>query len=657
MSLQKLLLCLCLILSGSGFAQSEEELLQQLSEETNDSLRFYIYRDLGYIYEFGDTLKAMEYYRKGFEIAESLQSELLLSMAWLDFGSVQFNVKNYEKAIIYYKKSVQHALKSGDYKRVGVANVNLGNTFHNLHEADSAAFYCLKAVEAQEQAGDSLNMALTYSTLAIIFEDYDRLDEAIRYADIGKKISTDIHFVRGYLGSTITKAVVYNKKDMIAEMDAEINSALAAFDDFDHDYYKASFYQNISGLYLDNQRYELANTYADSSLKYFEGQEQSYMAASIWMSKGLALIKLGQVTEGMVYLNKALPIALESRDWQVVREIYLNFSDIYSNKGDWRSAYKFHQLFAQYKDSTHLEAIAQNAAELSARFRTEKQQIELDRLARENEIKELEADQQRKRWWVTVAIAFLITAILLLMFLNQRRKAIISRQQEAMQREQIKLMETERQVVVLDSMLKGEENERSRVAKDLHDGVGSLLSGVKLSLASMQGNMIIREDQARIYERSLKQLDDAIAEMRRVAHNMMPEVLLHSGLIQATTNLTRSIAESAGIEVHFEHHDFQSRLPSDYEIILYRLIQELLNNAIKHSGATAIIVQLSVFEKTVNLVVEDNGKGFDIDLWENSKGMGFHNLKNRVNYFKGKIDVKSSPDEGTSFLIEFKLPE
>lgn len=657
MSLQKLLFSLCLILSVSGIAQSEEELLQQLPEETNDSLRFYIYRDLGYIYEFGDSLKAMEYYRKEFQIAEKLKSDLLLSMAWLDFGSVQFNVSNYNQAISYYKKSLHHAVKSGDYKRIGVVNVNLGNTFHNLHLVDSSAYYCLNAIKAQEIAGDSMNMALTYSTLAILFEDHDRLDEALWYANSGKKISTALNFARGYLGCAVTTAVVYNKKGMIAEMDSEIQSALAVFDQFDHDYYKAGFYQNLSGLYLDNQRYDLANTYADSSLKYIEGQDQSYMAASIWMSKGLALIKLGKESEGMVYLNKALPIALESGDWQVVREIYLNFSDIYSNNGDWRSAYQYHQLFTQYKDSTHLEAIAENAAELSARFQTEKQQIELARLARENEIREIESEQQRKRWWATVAIAVLATVILLLMFLNQRRKAIISRQQEVIQREQIKVMETERQVVVLDSMLKGEENERSRVAKDLHDGVGSLLSGVKLSLASMQGNMIIREDQARIYERSLKQLDDAIAEMRRVAHNMMPEVLLHSGLIQATTNLTRSIAESAGIEIHFEHHDFKSRLPSDYEIILYRLIQELLNNAIKHSGASAIIVQLSVFENTINLVVEDNGKGFDIALWENSKGMGFHNLKNRVNYFKGKIDVKSNPDEGTSFLIEFKLPE
>jgi two-component system NarL family sensor kinase len=639
------------------YAQTEEELIVQLEQETDDSLKFYIYRDLGYIYEFGDSAKAMDYYRKGFDIAKRKNSPYLLSMTWLDFGSVQFNSKQFEKAVVYYKKSLEYAQKSGNYKRMGVANVNIGNAKYYLNEIDSAASYALNAIRAQEMASDTLNMAITYSTLSIFYEDHDRLEESLKYAEECKKLSLAIDFHRGYSGACLTAGVVYLKLGNKEAMEKEIQKALLKFDKIDHPYYKASYFQNISGLYYDTEQYELANRYADSSLVYFENQDESYMTASVWMSKGLALIKLGKGKEGMTYLNKALPLALETKDWQVVREIYLDLSDIEAQQGNWNKAFEYSRLYGQYKDSTHLDDIAKNAAELSARFNAEKQQIELERLARENELKAYESVQQRRRWWVTLFIAVLALVILLLMYIIQRRKTVISKQQEAIQREQIKLFETERQVVVLDSMLKGEENERSRVAKDLHDGVGSLLSGVKLSLASMQGNMIIREDQARIYERSLQQLDDAIAEMRRVAHNMMPEVLLNSGLIQATTNLTHSIAESSGIEIHFEHHDFKSRLPSDYEIILYRLIQELLNNVIKHAEASKIIVQLSLFEDIVNLVVEDNGKGFDSKLWENSTGMGFHNLKNRVNYFKGKIDVKSSPDEGTSFLIEFKLPE
>ncbi len=121
-----------------------------------------------------------------------------------------------------------------------------------------------------------------------------------------------------------------------------------------------------------------------------------------------------------------------------------------------------------------------------------------------------------------IAILFVL-ALTALSFL-QRRKNLILRQKEAITLEQLNRFESEKQVVVLDSMLKGEESERSRVAKDLHDGAGSLLRGVKLSLSSLEGNMFIREDHARLFDRSLHQLDDAITEMRRVAQNMMPEI-------------------------------------------------------------------------------------------------------------------------------------
>lgn len=642
------------LFSSIVFAQSEHELLLQFKKEKNDSLKFYFQRDLGYLYEFEDSAKAMRYYRQNMAIADKLNDPYLKSMAWLDYGNVQFNFNNYPKSILYFIKSHDFSSEAKDHRRMGIANLNTGNALYKLGKFDIATKYILQAIKDQEIAKDSSSMALSYSNLAILFEDMGKLDDALNYVQKCKNICQSIYNLRYYTGACITEAIIWRKKGNNAEMQRNIEQAADGTKLVDHDFYKAGFYQNISGLYFDSEQFLKANQYADSSLKYFYLSGNSPESAAILMSKGLSLLKLNQMQEGKKFLDQALKLALKAKDWQSIREIYLCFSDLSANNGDWMSAYKYQKLYDQFKDSTYRSDLLEKSSELAAKFNSEKQQIELDRLSDEIELKTLKEKTQNRNWWFVFSLVIFVLIIFILLFIYQKRKSQLIQKSAELKEEKIRRFEKEKQITVLDSMLKGEENERSRVAKDLHDGVGSLLSGVKLSLASMNGNMIINEQQARIYEKSLRQLDDAISEMRRVAHNMMPAVLVNSGLIQATEQLTNSLSESTQIHIHFEHHQFQQRLPNEYEVIIYRIIQELLNNSIKHAQANEIIVQLNFSKSNVHLVVEDNGNGFDMKLWENSSGMGFHNLKNRVAYLNGKINVRSN-SEGTSFLIEFDL--
>ena len=199
------------------------------------------------------------------------------------------------------------------------------------------------------------------------------------------------------------------------------------------------------------------------------------------------------------------------------------------------------------------------------------------------------------------------------------------------------------------------EVERSRLARDLHDGLGGMLSGIKLNLASMRGNIILPEKDTIVFSNSILQLDNAIGEMRRVAHNMMPESLLKFGLLESVQNFCDSLNESGVIHLHFEHFRFDERLNHDLEITTYRMIQELVNNSIKHSGCKKIIIQLSKNEDNIQLIVEDDGKGFDVAKLKEISGMGYQNLNNRVGYLKGNINTKSNQENGTSVLIEFPI--
>ena len=216
-------------------------------------------------------------------------------------------------------------------------------------------------------------------------------------------------------------------------------------------------------------------------------------------------------------------------------------------------------------------------------------------------------------------------------------------------------LQQEKQLFGSNSVLKGQEEERSRLAKDLHDGLGGLLSGIKFTLNSMTGNQVISEQNSNVFNRALGQLDNAISELRRVAHSMMPEALLKFGLKDALQDYCEGINQSGKLEVNFEAWGLEERQEQSIEVSLYRIVQELLNNTMKHAEATKAHVQLVQNENLLTLTVEDNGKGFDSHNLQTNKGAGITNVESRVAYLNGKMDIKSDPSHGTSIEVQIMI--
>jgi two-component system, NarL family, sensor kinase len=241
---------------------------------------------------------------------------------------------------------------------------------------------------------------------------------------------------------------------------------------------------------------------------------------------------------------------------------------------------------------------------------------------------------------ILAGIIYLVFIAGLFLFIFQYRKRKI-------------IHEKEKQILAMDSIIQGQELERSRMARDLHDGLGGMLSGIKLNLSAMKGNMIVHENDAQLFNKSIVQLDNAIAEMRRVAHNMMPEALLKFGLTEAVQDYCDGINESNLVKIKFTTIGFNQALEKSTEVILYRIIQELSNNAIKHAAAKNIFIQLDKHEQGITLTVEDDGKGFDTA--QITKGAGLQNIQSRIDYLKGSMEIHSTPGEGSTFIIEIPL--
>ncbi|RYF86921.1 MAG: sensor histidine kinase, partial [Chitinophagaceae bacterium] len=241
-----------------------------------------------------------------------------------------------------------------------------------------------------------------------------------------------------------------------------------------------------------------------------------------------------------------------------------------------------------------------------------------------------------------------LLVILLLLFVNFRH-------QRKLQKQRINELETEKQLTATEAVLKGEEQERSRLAKDLHDGLGGMLSGIKYSFNAMKGNLIMTPDNAQAFERSMDMLDSSIKEMRRVAHNMMPEALVKFGLDAALKDFCNDINQSGALKVSYQSIGMEKAdIHQTIAITIYRIVQELLNNSIKHAEATAAVVQLAKENDQLSITVEDDGKGFDVASLQQVQGIGWNNIQNRVEILKGKLDVQSTPGAGTSVFIEIK---
>jgi signal transduction histidine kinase len=185
-----------------------------------------------------------------------------------------------------------------------------------------------------------------------------------------------------------------------------------------------------------------------------------------------------------------------------------------------------------------------------------------------------------------------------------------------------------------------------------------MLSGIKFSLSNMKENLIMTPDNARAFERSLDMLDSSIKEMRRVAHNMMPEILVKYGLNVALREFCNEIDRSGAIHVRYQELDMdKTKIEDTTAVSIYRIVQELVNNSIKHAAAENVLVQAHASEqgKMLTITVEDDGKGFDTNILKNVSGIGWSNIQNRVDFLRGKIDINSAQGKGTSVLVEINI--
>lgn len=279
--------------------------------------------------------------------------------------------------------------------------------------------------------------------------------------------------------------------------------------------------------------------------------------------------------------------------------------------------------------------------------RLESQQRAQDILTVQNELSY--KDKITRNYGILAASLFMLLLVLAYAF-QQRSKTM--RQKEELH---TVMLEKERQnskISNLTAMLEGQEQERGRLARDLHDGLGGLLSGTKINLSQVV-DRIHRPERIEV-EQSLSQIDSAVNELRRVAHNLMPDLLKKYGLEESLLDYAARMT-NPNLEVSTQFLHYTGRLSEEQQLIIYRIIQELVNNAVKHAHADQILIQVVEEDDKLAVTVEDNGQGFDVQSAQEKKSAGLLNIQSRISFLKGNLDIQSSSQLGTTVEIDFPI--
>jgi signal transduction histidine kinase len=337
-------------------------------------------------------------------------------------------------------------------------------------------------------------------------------------------------------------------------------------------------------------------------------------------------------------------------------KLYRSLSDIYDRLNDYKMAYIFESKYAELNDSI-LQKSREEALENAAiKHDVEQTKKDMAILQVENTMIEQKNKNQSTALYIMAAG---LTLLLILIYYTVRfytqkisTDKIISQQNEEINNQKIRELEDEVKINSMQSMIEGQEIERERIAKDLHDSLGGLLSTIKLQFDSV-GSKNNGMRNVKEYVKANKLLDTAVSEVRSISHNLQPGALMNLGLVPAIKDLINRFDDENYPEIDFQYYGLPEKIDNMVALSIYRIVQELFHNSIKHSKAKEILLQINKVNDEIIIQFEDDGTGFEIEKLKN-KGMGLENIQSRINYLKGSMEFDSAPGEGTSYLIHLK---
>ena len=656
--MRRLLLFIILFIFMLGAASGQktwenerDSLLNVLSHSRQDSNAAMTMIYLGAQYAYNQQDSGLYYLRKAYELSRRVHYIRGMVNGLSVQAGILADQYKLAEAIALDSEAIAISAKA-NYKK-GLASVynNIAIAYDRLGDDVTSIDYYLKAIAINQEVHDDHNLSMGYSNIAGVYNNLKEYEKAYSYSLKGILLGRQVGYVTavesGYIN--LGSALIPLKK---------LDTALLVLDDArriakdNNDYDIADQALNdMCDIYRQRRQLGLLKISATGMLNF--AQSVNERQGIFYGLGGLYFYYLlsKEYDQATVYCRRLLTLAREEKVNKYLSEAYQDAATLELAQGHLDNYFRYNDLKDSIDGLLLSDKVLQNTQVLETRFSLHQKQSEIDDLQKQQRIAELVVRQQHL---VNAVLGGIVAVIVLIAFLyrrNYRQKKRLLEKDAMLKQQKIAELEKEKQLLAAEAVLQGQTEERSRLAKDLHDGLGSILSGVKYSFTNMKRNLIPEATEA--FDRGMVMLDKSIHELRRVAHNMMPEALMKFGLDTALKDFCQSIDLSGAIKLTYSSFDInETSIPDTRAVAIYRIVQELVNNILKHAEATTALVQLVRKEDALSIAVEDDGKGFDVAILKDNEGIGYLNLQNRVAWLNGTIDIQTEPGKGTSVNIE-----
>lgn len=551
----------------------------------------------------GEYKKALDIALESLEVCKALGDKTLLATAYNNVGNQKQYLGDLKTAATNYLNALIFSEGVDPPQRRMRYSNNLASVFVQLEDKNKSYYYAKKSFQLAYETQDSLGMASSLVNLSLSEVLNEKFDDAIGHLDqvlaLGKALKDD---------SYVLDALI-NKADVYAQMK-----------------------QYPAALQLYERSFRILKDYPvpDYELYVYWGLAQNHY-------------HLGNYGLAHRNLARAIEVARDLDALHELTKLYLLGSEIHEKMDDSRQALTFRKEYEALNDSLVGAETQQNIHKLEIEYQTsqkEKALADQQLIIIRNNL-EIERKDKFIFLWSGVAVVLLSAIVIFL---------IVYRNKQRRDAEKLQLLRKQNELQVLNALVEGEEKERSRLARELHDGVGGILSASKMHLSIIQ-----EEDQYGAQSGALNNvssmLDQASQEIRAIAHNLFPDILLTHDLNAAISNFCQRM-RNAGLNIEYYCLGEMPRLNNRFKLMVYRAVQELVNNVMKHAKADHVLVQLSHHNNIMSIVVEDNGTGFDP---AGPKGMGLLNLEDKIKNLDGNLTIESAPGQGTTIHMEFDL--
>lgn len=529
-------------------------------------------------------------------------------------ASTLMEQQDFNSALKIYQTIANEALKTSDNYFLIMAKLGQGKVLCKSHGCEYGMTYYKEAFQLAMKSGIDSLVFKSMLTLGSGFQRIGSMDSALTEYRYALEYFTQVR-------DSISIAVILNNVAGVFNSRYQYDSALRVYSHAAEIMKRTNNWQNLIDTYYNIGLTYQSTSNLDSALLYFERSLR--LADSLSLSKKIAYAyySMGEIWEARDQLVKAL---------------------------------QYFKLYDEFNQTFLTDVYNSSLADLDAKYQTS--QIQLESEAR------LRVADKRSREKVMVLVlsaTLLVVSVIIIWWTIQRKRSVekIAAKNQQLTNQKINDLLQQQEINSLQGVLEGQEEERQRIASDLHDKLGAILGMVKLHFSAVEDRIdVLRNDNKKQYDKANELLDQASSEVRNISHNLLSGVLVKFGLVPALQDLKDTVEATGKLKVQLvAGEQMDGRLNGDQELQIYRIVQELISNILKHAKATEAVVQLNRTNGEVNLIVEDNGMGFDVEAARQKQGIGLKNLEARAAKLNAKLHFDSGRGAGTTVSVDIPL--